>query len=220
MIDAHAHLSTLPAESGAVRGWLVPGVNAERDAASRQLVAEDARLRLAVGLHPWHLPKVVHDLPSALQSVERRLSWASVCALGECGLDRGRRAGPRGIQLTALHAQLQMATERGLPLVLHCVRSHGALQQAITASGHRSGGMVHDFQGPLETVRDWAKAGFHLSISPRGLAKEAVVSAIPDELLLVETDDEGPEELGRVIAIVVSNLCSPGGANNRKSANC
>ena len=51
MIDAHAHLSTVPAQG---EGWVVPGVDAASEARTVELL-HDPRVVAAVGLHPWYL---------------------------------------------------------------------------------------------------------------------------------------------------------------------
>jgi TatD DNase family protein len=129
-----------------------------------------------------------------------------VIAIGETGLDKGRRGGPIEAQRRAFRHQLRLAASRDLPLILHVVRTHGAclreIADAEAETGARLRGMVHDFGGPTEVVRGWIDAGFFLSVSPRGLNRPAAIRAIPGERLLIETDDEGWEKLPQVCAEV------------------
>ncbi len=151
----------------------------------------------ALGLHPWHVPA---DVDAALDSLRELADAMPPVAIGETGLDKSRRGAPRELQVRAFEGQVALARELDVPLILHVVRSHGACLERVR--GHSPGGMVHDFQGPVETVRDWVQAGFFLSISPRGMSKVDVIRAIPDEALLVETDDFGSERLVDVIEAV------------------
>jgi len=192
VIDAHAHLKSVPADGD---GWIVPGVDAASEALAATLVA-DPRVSAAVGLHPWHLPADAQSLDVALAEVVATCDRRAVIAIGETGLDRGRRGGPMELQRRAFRRQLALAAARDLPVILHVVRTHGACMEAAKQAGVR--GMVHDFGGPVEVVRGWVDAGFFLSVSPRGLNRPAAIRAIPGERLLIETDDEGPERLREV----------------------
>ena len=215
MFDAHAHLDAPPPPDHAVSAWILPGLDAPQDARSGPL-AEDARVHRAVGLHPWFLPESLNGLPAALDALEARAEGA--IAIGETGLDALPRAGDRGVQEAAFRAQVALATERGLPLILHVVRRHGACLQILREMSFPAeiGGMVHDFGGAEEVVEEWVAAGFLLSISPRSLADPAVgavrpkrvhaLRRIPRDMLLVETDEFGIDRLPTVVAAVADAL--------------
>jgi len=202
VFDAHAHLDEAPPAGLplGISGWVLPGVSAARDAHSAALAAADPRLVAAAGLHPWYLPDG-DDLEDALRALRSRIDGGAVCAVGETGLDKGRRAGPKDVQLRAFRAQLAMAAQAALPLILHVVRSHGRCLEEIAAAGVGLRGMVHDFQGPVQMVGPWVQAGFLLSVSPRGRDKDTVITAIPAEHLLLETDDEGWQQLPELCAL-------------------
>ena len=216
MIDAHAHLREAP-PPGPIEGWVIPGI----DAASEAALIADPRCIAAVGLHPWHLPADPRELDDALAFVEATCDRRRVVAIGETGLDKGRRGGPMVTQHRAFELQVRLAARRGLPVILHVVRTHGASRDVVVQAGVR--GMVHDFTGPLEQVAPWAAAGFSLSISPRGLDRVATIRAIPDERLLIETDDAGwerlPEvcaEVARIRGVAPSRIAELTGANARR----
>ncbi len=202
MLDAHAHLTSPPAQPhpAGIVGWIVPGVDLKSEVLAAQLDADDSRIHAALGLHPWHLPESPEALQEQLEQLGAAAAARRPCAIGETGLDKGWRAAPRPIQLQALRGQVQLAVALELPLILHCVRSHGACLSILREEGLRTGGMVHDFCGPPEMIPDWLDAGFLLSISPRGMDHDAVTRAIPGEALLLETDDAGPELLPSVCA--------------------
>jgi TatD DNase family protein len=191
------------------------------DAASEARTVEllhDPRVVAAVGLHPWYLSE---DLDEALAFVDEACDRRRVVAIGETGLDKGRRAGPMGLQRRAFGRQLEIAAARRLPVILHVVRTHGACIAAARAAGVR--GMVHDFRGPTEVVRDWIDAGFFLSVSPGGLGRTEAIRAIPGERLLIETDDEGHErlpgvcaEVARIRGVPVEDVATTTAANARR----
>lgn len=196
MFDAHAHLDALPpsGDSEGITGWIVPGINASRDADTLQLSGSDPRIHAAAGLHPWYLPPA-ELLDDELASLQARVDAGGIVAIGETGLDKGRRAGPREVQRIAFRAQLEMASRAALPLILHVVRSHGACLDELRRVDSKLVGMVHDFQGPGEMIEPWISAGFMLSISPRALGKDQLIRAIPARALLLESDDEGWQKL-------------------------
>jgi TatD DNase family protein len=213
LFDAHAHLDELPANPHplGIRGWIVPGVDVAAARQAAEWVAADGRIVAALGLHPWYLPAGREALETVLAELEETArAWAlagrPAVAIGETGLDAGRRgrALDADVQREAFRAQLRLAARLGLPLVVHCVRAHGACVELIEKEGFSGGGMVHDFGGARETVAPWVAAGFALSISPRALGRgarfEETVRAIPGDCLLVETDDAGTERLPAVVA--------------------
>ncbi len=200
MFDSHAHLTSLPEVGARVDGWIVPGVDAVTDARAPRM----ERVWRAVGLHPWYLDG---DLEEKLRRLRKRAEEPGLVAIGETGLDGMRRAGPRDRQEVAFAAQIELAKERDLPLILHVVRRHGACIDALARAGFPRdlGGMVHDFGGPTEMIERWVETGFKLSISPRSVGRkhrEPMIAAIPDHALLVETDDFGTERLGEVVSWV------------------
>ena len=200
MFDAHAHLTAPPDEGALIDGWIVPGVDAVTDARAPRT----EKVWRAVGLHPWYLDG---DLEEKLRGLRMRAEEPGLVAIGETGLDAMRRAGPRARQEIAFAAQIELAKELGLPLILHVVRRHGSCIDALAQAAFPRdlGGMVHDFGGPAEMIEGWVEAGFRLSISPRSMGRvhrEPMVAAIPDHALLVETDDFGTERLEEVVCWV------------------
>jgi TatD DNase family protein len=207
VFDSHAHLTTPPAapHPDGVTGWVVPGVDLASERQAAALAEQDPRIVAAVGLHPWHVPATLPELDPILEGLRRAAEARPPVAIGETGLDKGWRGGPKDVQRAAFVAQVELATRLGLPLIIHCVRAHGGCQELLDDLDFGGGGMVHDFAGPTEMVRPWIDAGFFLSISPRNMGHGAVIRAIPGERLLIETDDEGAERLADVRDVVAAH---------------
>lgn len=207
MFDAHAHLRAAPPQ-GPVTGWIVPGVDLDSEVLAAQLEAGDTRIRAALGLHPWYLPQSEGELREALDGLERSVDTRQPVAIGETGLDKGRRGAPMAVQRLAFLSQVKLARRLELPLIIHCVRAHGACLELLAEEGGDppagGAGMVHDFGGPREMIRPWVEAGFFLSVSPRSLERRSLLAEIPGERLLIETDDEGPERLAEVCDALAS----------------
>ena len=158
----------------------------------------------AFGLHPWRVAAASPHWAEALQAALERHPHA---ALGECGLHHGAgcEATPQQ-QAAALATQLDLAAKLRRPATLHCVRAQGAIHDALLAAAPpagflNSGGvMLHGYSGSAEMVPRFAALGAHFSFSAAlgGMAParaQALVRAIPDDRLLLETD--APDGLPR-----------------------
>lgn len=118
-------------------------------------------------------------------------------AIGELGLHAANSDAPADILLQqerAFRAQLALARQLDLPLVLHVVRAHGQALRILQRDGvPRSGGVVHSYSGSAELVADYVRLGLHLSFAgpityPEARRVQAAACRVPRDRLLVETD--------------------------------
>jgi TatD DNase family protein len=160
------------------------------DVASSEAALAIARtypeVRVAVGVHP-HRAASLDD--GALAALRRLAADARVVAIGEIGIDLSGRSAPRADQERAFLAQLDLAAELGLPVVVH-VRDAGPVVRALLA-GHVVRGQLHCYsEGPAE-IAAWRRLGlvpsfagpvtYRANVGLRAAARE------PGPLL-VETD--------------------------------
>ena len=134
------------------------------------------------GIHPWDADK--EDI-AALGTLP-----ADVQAIGETGLDYARGAG-RQRQLAAFRAQLALARERRLPVVLHCVRAFEPVMLELAAREPRAV-IFHGFIGSPEQARQALAKGYCLSFGERTFASPKALAALrgtPLSQLFLETDD-------------------------------
>jgi TatD DNase family protein len=228
MVDSHCHLD-LQAE--AAESWerarraglsqaILAGVDSEGWRNQSQLCAGQIGLSRTAGLHPWTVAGMPADqLEEHLEALRKELdhTGSDLVGLGELGLDRSRRLEQDTglqfeLQIHAFRAQLELARDRELPLVLHIVRAHGLALEIVEEIGIApSGGMVHSFSGSAEIAKRWMDHGLYISISPqvqseRARRLRALVAGLPEERLLVETDSPDqcaePGDLHRVIEAV------------------
>ncbi len=186
MLDAHCHLDDPLADRGEARragveGWLCAGYSPERWPS--QALIPDAWH--AFGMHPW--------AEGSLETLPAFLDGA--VAVGEIGLDRTRRDLPR--QEALFRAQLTLARERHLPVVLHVVRCHGKALDIIRRDGS-PGGMLHGFRGPAEVLPAWLELGFHISLGEHS----PPFPQISEDRLLLETDGPSGGSLAGLPATV------------------
>lgn len=148
----------------------------------------------SAGIHPWQAA----ELPDAGTCAIPGLDRAEL--LGEIGLDFAR--GPeRDVQLAALRMQLQLACERHLPVVLHCVRAFEPLMRELAACTPRAV-IFHGFIGSPEQARQALARGYSLSFGMRTFASPRTIEALratPSGQLFLETDD-APDPIGEVYA--------------------
>lgn len=144
------------------------------------------------GIHPWDAGK--KDVASIVAALE------GVQAVGEIGLDFLR--GPaREAQLAAFRAQLSMARERGLPVVLHCVKAFEEVMRCLATCEPRAV-IFHGFIGSPEQARQALAKGYYLSFGERTFRSPKTLEALrrtPLRQLFLETD-ESPTPICTVYA--------------------
>jgi TatD DNase family protein len=170
---------------------VVPGVDVETSRAAVALAARfPGRVFAAVGTHP-------HDattLDAAALAAQRELAASpGVVAIGEIGLDFYRNLSPHQQQEAALVAQIELAHETGLPIILHNRESHAAMIALLRAHANGVRGIFHCFIGDQAMARDALDLGFWLSFAgpltyPRNTELAEVAAWAPLDRVLVETD--------------------------------
>ena len=116
---------------------------------------------------------------------------AEVQAIGETGLDFACPV-PREAQFAALRAQLALARQAGMPVVLHCVRAFEPLMRELAECEPRAV-IFHGFIGSPEQARQALRRGYYLSFGERAFASPKTLRAlreVPLGQLFFETDDD------------------------------
>jgi len=180
------------------------------------LAREHPNLYLCVGVHPSESGRVPDDYLETLRDHARH---ARVVAIGETGLDFFRDYAPRAAQERWFRAQLRLADELGLPVVIH---QRSALEDTLAILEEvrpAAGGVLHCFDdGPAAAERAHA-LGFKLGLG--GVLTyghpplEEAVQGAPEGMLVLETDapylEPEPRSLRRnepgLLARVLPRLC-------------
>lgn len=179
------------ARAAGVERLITVGTDAAR---SRQAVAAAARhpgvVWATVGLHP-------HDARNGLDEVVAVLddpATAERCvAVGECGLDYHYDHSPRAVQQEAFAAQIRLAHERDLALVIHTRDAWDDTFAILDAEGVPERTVMHCFTGGPDEVRRCLDRGAHISFSgivtfPKAQDLRAAAALCPLDRVLVETD--------------------------------
>jgi len=142
----------------------------------------------AVGVHPEQAASWDEGTEEALSAL---LAHPKVRAVGEIGLDYYWPEPGRAEQKAALSAQLRMARESGLPVVIHDREAHGDALEMVLSAGVR--GVFHCFSGSVEMAEILVKNGWYLGFGGvltyknARKTKEALL-ATPLDRILLETD--------------------------------
>ena len=168
---------------------ITAGDSLQGSAASIALAEKYDFIHAAAGIHPEDALGLPEDWQEQLS---RMLDHPKVVALGEIGLDYYYEdACPREIQQQVLEAQLRMAKERDLPVIIHDREAHGDVLALLEK--YRPRGVVHCFSGSVEMAREVIKLGMYIGLGGAVTFKNArrpleVAAMVPPDRLLNETD--------------------------------
>jgi len=202
VIDSHTHLD-LAAEQGVgtvdelvaaaglagVSRLLTVGTTPERSRDALAAAERHEAVLAAVGLHPNRAGELGEETIPAL----RALAEHPRCrAIGETGLDYYRDGAPRETQARAFAAQIALARETGLPLVVH---TRAADDDTIATLARDARGLevvLHCFSMP-DRLEECLGHGWWISLAgnvtyPRNAELAAAAARVPLDRLLVETD--------------------------------
>lgn len=208
-IDTHCHL-TIRFESGevadvlsralgnGVRGVLLVGFcpmhyRKVRDILDSMASSASSIPALAgtIGIHPHEADKYG---PDDVQAFKQQLDKPDVVAIGETGLDFFRDYADRKKQEQLFRAQVELAGETGLPLILHSRSAFERTAEILSeARLPDPPGVFHCFgYGPKELEKA-VEMGFFVSFAgnltyTRSDDLRRAAAAAPPERILVETD--------------------------------
>ncbi len=209
LADTHCHLMLeafagdleavlVRAREAGVRRILVPGIDLQSSRQAVQLAERHPELYAAVGLHPHDAHHWEAKTASQLRSLAQH---PKVVAIGEIGLDYYRDLSPRPQQRSAFAAQLKLAAELGLPVVVHNRQAMEDLlptlfewARSLSAAGAQSPpGVLHAFSGDQEQALQAIEAGFLLGIAGpltfrNAHLRRTITSGLPQDHLVLETD--------------------------------
>ena len=145
----------------------------------------------ALGIHPSDSAPLSDEI---LDGIRQKLSDPRVVAVGEIGLDYYWDTPGREIQKHWFAAQLDMAREASMPVVIHSREAAQETMQFMKAHhAEENGGVVHCYSYSLELAREFVKMGFYIGIGGVVTFKNAkklkeVAAGIPIEHIVLETD--------------------------------
>lgn len=205
LIDSHVHLNFEVFESDllAVRSrWQEVGVvhlvhscvEPEEFASISALAHQFPELSFAVGLHPLDADKWTNDTASKIQALAR--SDSKVVAIGEIGLDF-YKADNQEQQQMVLAAQLAIASQLSLPVIIHCREAAAQMRKVLRdwkeREGEKARGVMHCWGGTPAETQWFLDLDFYISFSGTVTFKNALqihesAQIVKSNRLLIETD--------------------------------
>lgn len=202
LIDSHIHLDfpafdddrtalLQQAREAGISGFVVPATTRASWAVIARLAKTTADVYPAYGIHPYfstqHSLEDVEDLGQHIQA-----NLASTVALGEIGLDYYLNELDRDHQMVLFDAQLALAVEFNLPLILHARKAVDAVIGRLRHA-RLSRGIVHSFNGSYVQATRLIDMGFKLGFGgalsyPRATRLRTLVGQLPLDALCLETD--------------------------------
>lgn len=216
-IDSHCHLDApefdtdrdavaAAARAAGVALLVLPAVHAANFEAVRAL-AHRHGAAYALGIHPLRVGAAVEtDLDLLREALARHRDDPRLVAVGEIGLDHFVPGLDRERQQAFYLAQLRIARDAGLPVILHVRRSADSLLAGLRRV-EVAGGIAHAFNGSTEQALRLAALGFKLGFGgamthERALRIRALAASLPETVPVLETDapDIPPQWLYRTAA--------------------
>lgn len=211
LIDTHCHLDfdafdsdradvVARAQEAGVGVIVNPSTDTVNAAKVVALAQQTACVYAAVGVHPnsstqWGA--------SSEEEVRQLAQQSKVVAIGEIGLDYYWDEAPHDVQQKVLQAQLELAAEMELPVIVHNREASEDLlaillewQAGLAASGSPLAarpGVLHSFSGDQAMAEKAVAAGYFLGFTGPLTFKnapelQAIATQAPLERVLVETD--------------------------------
>ncbi len=210
LVDTHCHLDAsefdddradiaVRAQDAGVARIVVPAVEAANFTIVQALAAEFPWCRYALGIHPLFIARAKEeDIDALKQQLEQRLP----VAIGEIGLDLFIPNPDIERQQVFFVAQLKLAHDFDLPVILHVRKSSDLILKHLRRIGVK-GGIAHAFNGSFQQAERFMEMGFKLGFGgamtyDRALHIRELARKLPLEAIVLETDapDIAPEWLG------------------------
>jgi TatD DNase family protein len=197
VIDTHTHVTSCkddPAEvlararAAGVRRFITIGSSPTEMAEATALADGHPDVYTTAGLHPHYAA----DWSDAIgDEIRSRAAHPRCVAIGETGLDWFRARAPRDAQVTAFRAQLLIARDLDLPVVIHCRDATDDCFELLAAEAPPTV-VLHCFAA-TERLDEAVERGWYCSFAGNVTYGSAVdlqdaARRVPDELILLETD--------------------------------
>ncbi|HXY54508.1 MAG TPA: TatD family hydrolase [Nitrospirota bacterium] len=202
LIDTHAHLEMREfsedrddvikrAREAGVEHIITIGTTVESSRDAVLLADKYDFIYAAIGIHPHEVKDVLHPAYEILRHLAKH---KKVVAYGEVGLDYHYEHSPRSDQKRKFRDMLREARELDLPVIVHDRDAHDDTLRILSEEWPTDlGGVLHCFSGDVAMAKSAIEMGFSISIAgpvtfPKADSLRKVVSQIPIENLLIETD--------------------------------
>ncbi|MCE9679104.1 TatD family hydrolase [Shewanella sp. AS1] len=202
-IDSHIHLDfdafdgmrqplVAALRQAGLTHLVIPGVSMAHWPKQKQ-VASEYDCHYALGIHPWYCKDDwQQEVNKLCNLIAQQHQDAKLVALGECGLD-GLYKETWEWQLGCFEAQLQLAQQYQLPLIIHSVKAHNEVLALLRRIKPQRGGVVHGFYGSVELAKQYLDLGLklgigHLLLNEQAKKLQMLIAQLPLTSFVIETD--------------------------------
>ncbi|GEM80140.1 TatD family hydrolase [Vibrio superstes] len=204
--DTHCHLDFSEFSTNAekylalfeqhkVARFFVPSIGPENWQQVLQMAGNDA-YSVGLGIHPCFLDEYVRSNTLQVQ-LDRLFELAHsnqdvISAIGECGLDK-RIDTSIDVQLSTFTAQIDLAEQLRLPLVIHSVQQHHLIHQCLRNKVRDNLGVVHGFSGNYQQAKMLVDLGLKIGVGgvitwPTAQKTREAIAKLPLDSIVLETD--------------------------------
>jgi len=201
LFDTHAHmddrafdldreelLQSLPQQGIAL--LMNPGCSLESSRNASRLSQQHDYIYAAVGSHPDAADEVTEEVLEEYRKLCKLNS--KIKAIGEIGLDYHYEDIPREVQLKAFRAQMALARELDLPVIVHEREAHEDGMKVVDEFPEVKG-VFHCYSGSAEMAKALIKRGWYIGFTGVLTFKNArkaieVAASIPLDRIVLETD--------------------------------
>ncbi len=200
LIDSHVHFDDprfdndrdavyQRAKQAGVIAMIMPATIAESWPKTKQCSDQYENVFPAYGLHPYFIDQHKRE---HLDQLKGWIKKEQPVAVGECGLDYFLPELDQEKQKNFFEAQLEIAKESDLPIIIHARSAVEDVINLIRKSGHQKG-MIHSYNGSLQQAKQLIDLGYYLSFGgtatyTRAKKLRTLIKELPLESLLIETD--------------------------------
>lgn len=217
LVDVHMHLAQDPAssleraQSAGVGIALAAATDVTTSRMNVFIAVKFSQVKACVGIHPWWANLYT---PEAEKALAELIEGGKVTAISETGIDTVRRMSddfrtelaplPLEVQIKAFRAQVRLAVNNNLFLVLH---DREATREILNVFDDFTEpppkGIMHGFTGTVDEARLYRQRGFLISINKRNLpAINPVVESLSLNEIVLETDSNEPAKVVEVCEVV------------------
>lgn len=197
IVDTHCHLYSEPlrrdpagvlsrARAAGVSDVIVPAYDHASWPETEALALHEG-VHAAIGLHPW-----VADEPLDPDLLRASLLRSEAVAIGEIGLDTKIEKPSREAQTRVLRAQIDLARDFDLPVILHIRGDFEEMIRILSDSGPGLRGVVHAFSRGPDLAARFIDLGFHVAyggaVTRDGSRARTSAAVVPLDRILLETD--------------------------------
>jgi TatD DNase family protein len=205
MIDSHCHLAdevfegdldaviARAREAGLTEALCILAAGDEAEALrARQVSRCWSAVRFATGVHPHAAAPYAGRAAESAALTQAHAQAFRACAIGEIGLDYHYDFAPPDVQRDVFAAQLDLARELDLPIVIH-TREATDDTFALLRNAPGIRGVFHCFTGDVPMARRALEIDFYVSFAgiltfPKAGDLREAAKIVPPERLLIETD--------------------------------